>query len=50
MLNISAYWQEMFSGAIIVLAVALNMRRRGGRAGGRGWAGVVARLQKKPSV
>jgi ribose/xylose/arabinose/galactoside ABC-type transport system permease subunit len=28
MLNISAYWQEMFSGAIIILAVALNMRRR----------------------
>ena len=40
MLSISAYWQEMFSGAIIILAVALNMRRRGGRAGGRGWAGV----------
>ncbi|MCB2176560.1 MAG: ABC transporter permease [Actinomycetales bacterium] len=50
MLNISAYWQEMFSGAIIVLAVALNMRRRGGRAGGRGWAGVLARIQKKSSV
>ena len=35
MLNISAYWQEMFSGAIIILAVALNMRRRRTRGASR---------------
>ena len=28
LLGISAYWQQVFSGAIIVLAVGLNMWRR----------------------
>jgi Ribose/xylose/arabinose/galactoside ABC-type transport systems, permease components len=28
LLDISAYWQQVFSGAIIVIAVGLNMWRR----------------------
>lgn len=50
LLSISAYWQEVFSGAIIILAVALNMRRRHDRMKARRRLASLFAVPRKPLV